>query len=77
MGGTMSFKYDVASKSSLLGSLALWKEFNGRKAEFNYKSKSANIKTKFKPIGARGGTESGPGPKLLCYPINNRNQPSI
>ena len=39
MGGTMSFKYDVASKSSLLGSLARWKKFNGRKAEFKYKSK--------------------------------------
>jgi len=74
MGGKMSFKYAPERTTGLLGSLALWKLFNGRKATFNYKSKGTTIKTTFKPIGAFGGTESGPGPKLLCESISQTNR---
>jgi len=77
MGGKMSFKYAPESATGLLGSLALWKEFIGRKATFNYENKNngTNIETKFKPIGAFGGTESGPGPKLLCESLSAAAEP--
>ena len=71
MGGKMSFKYDdPVKKNTILGSLALWKLFNGRKATFSYEGKTTTITTKFKPIGAFGGAESGAGAALLCKSLS-------
>ena len=74
LGGKMSFVYKNESISKILGSLKLWKLFNGKKANFIYKNKSGTIlDIDFKPIGSYGGTESGPGPKLLCESISSYN----
>jgi len=75
MNGKMSFEYAPESTTGLLGSLALWQLFYGRKATFKYEG-TTTIETTFKPIGALGGVESGAGVKLFCNSMSQLEQPA-